>query len=298
METRSKVIGVRPLEGKVAVVLGARRGIGKGVAVEAAIAGATVYATGRTAGQASSGQASAPGSVDQTVAEIAAEGGEAVAVRCDASDDEDLAALYERIRSERGRLDLVVHSAFNMSAFSPTIGRPIWELPATVFDDLLQVGARAAYVSASHAAPFLIDTGGGLVVHISGRGAGRYRYNVVYGVDKAAIDKLTADLAHELRPHGVAVVSLWPSVTRTERNWSLSGVDEYGWPDPTKPSEELETPRYTGRAVVALASDPEVLARTGRRYWTAELAASYGFTDENGRTHPVPIDVDPAGAST
>ena len=116
----------------------------------------------------------------------------------------------------------------------------------------------------------------------------RYRYNAAYGMDKAAIDKLTADLAHELQPHGVAVVSLWPSVTRTERSRPTSGVDEYGYPDPSRPVEELETPRYSGRAVVALASDPEVLARSGRRFWTAELAAAYGFTDEIWSLPPDP----------
>jgi dehydrogenase/reductase SDR family member 1 len=277
------------LEGKVAVVLGASRGIGKGIAIEAALAGATVYVTGRTAGASVDGT---PGSLAETVSDIEALGGTAVGVRCDASDDVDLAQLYARIRSEQGRLDLVVHSAFNSTAFGPTSGRSCWELPPSLWDDLVRVGARSAYVSAVHAAPSLIASGGGLVVHISGRGAGRYRYNAAYGVDKAAIDKLTADLAHELQPHRVAVVSLWPSVTRTERNRATSGVDEFGWPDPTQPVDALETPRYSGRAVVALASDPNVLARSGRRFWTAELAAAYRFTDEHGRTHPIPAEAD------
>jgi NAD(P)-dependent dehydrogenase (short-subunit alcohol dehydrogenase family) len=280
------------LDGKVAVVLGASRGIGKGAAIEAALAGATVYVTGRTAGATSKDEDAPPGSLAETVADINAAGGTAISVRCDATDDADLAQLYARIHSEHGRLDLVVHSVFNSTALGPTLGRSSWDLPTSLWDDLVRVGARSAYVSAVHAAPTLIATGGGLIVHISGRGAARYRYSVAYGVDKAAIDKLTADLAHELLPHGVAVVSLWPSVTRTERNRSTSGVDEYGWPDPTKPVEALETPRYSGRAVAALASDPDVLARTGRRFWTAELAAAYGFTDEHGRTHPIPAEAD------
>ena len=282
------------LDGKVAVVLGASRGIGKGAAVELAAAGALVYVTGRTASRPDEGEVAAPGSLAETVGDIESAGGQAVPVQCDATASDDLAELYARVRRERGRLDAVVHSAFNSAVFGPTIGRSAWELPPTIWDDLVTVGARSAYLSTAHAAPLLIETGGGVVVNISGRGAGRYRYNAVYGIDKAAIDKLTSDVAHELRPHGVAVVSLWPSVTRTERNRSRSGVDEFGWPDPTKSPDELETPRYSGRAVVALASDPAVLERSGRRFWTAELAAAYGFTDENGRTHPVPAEVDPA----
>lgn len=278
------------------MILGASRGIGKGAAVEAALAGAIVYVAGRTAGTSGPGDDAPPGSVGQTAAEITAAGGRAVAVQCDATDDSDLARLYAQVESEQGRLDLVVHSAFNTVALGPTTGRSLWDLPTSVWDDVIRVSARSAYVSAVHAAPKLIATGGGLVVNISGRGAGRYRYNTAYGIDKAAMDKLTADLAHELRPHGVAVVSLWPSVTRTERNRSTSGVDEYGWPDTSKSVDELETPRYSGRAVVALAADPQVLTRSGRRFWTAELAADYGFTDEHGRAHPIPAEADGAKA--
>jgi dehydrogenase/reductase SDR family member 1 len=274
------------------VVIGASRGIGKGVAIEAALAGAVVYVTGRTTERSPRDKDAPPGSLAETLADIESAGGRAVSVRCDATDDGELAALYSRVKSEQGRLDLVVHSAFNATTFGPTPGRSSWELPTSLWDELMSVGARSAYVSAVHAAPLLIASGGGLVVHISGRGAARYRYNVAYGVDKAAMDKLTADLAHELQHHGVAVISLWPSVTRTERNRSTSGVDEYGWPDPSRPLETLETPRYSGRAVVALASDPDVLARTGKRFWTAELAATYGFTDEHGRAHPIPAETD------
>jgi dehydrogenase/reductase SDR family member 1 len=295
---------VGQLDGKVAVVIGASRGIGKGAAIEAALAGATVYATGRTLSTATS-QSAEPGSLTETVAEITAAGGHAIPVRCDATNDADLEHLHARVRSEQGRLDLLVHSAYNTGVIGQTMGRPSWELPTSLWDDIVLAGARAAYISAVHAAPALIATGGGLIVHVSARGAARYRYNAAYGMDKAAIDKLTADLAHELQPHRVAVVSLWPSVTRTERSRPTSGVDEYGYPDPSRPVEELETPRYSGRAVVALASDPEVLARTGRRFWTAELAAAYGFTDEYGRAHPIPAEVPapgsvspPAGAAT
>ena len=118
---------------------------------------------------------------------------------------------------------------------------------------------------------------------MSGRGAERYRYNVAYGVGKAALDKMTRDMAEELRPYDIAVVSLWPNVTKTEHiALSPTSAEQFGDLD------LLETPRYTGRAVVALATDEHRMARTGGRFWVAELAADYGFTDENGRDHPLP----------
>ena len=296
---------VGQLDGKVAVVIGASRGIGKGAAIEAALAGATVYATGRTLTAASS-QSTEPGSLTETVAEITAAGGHAIPVRCDATSRRGPGAplCAGALRTGPPRsvgAQCVQHRGHRTDDGAAILGaasQPLGRHRAGR-------SPRAAYISAVHAAPALIATEGGLIVHVSARGAARYRYNAAYGMDKAAIDKLTADLAHEFQPHGVAVVSLWPSVTRTERSRPTSGVERYRYPDPSRPVEELETPRYSGRAVVALASDPEVLARSGRRFWTAELAAAYGFTDEYGRSHPIPAEVpgpgsvsSPAGAAT
>jgi dehydrogenase/reductase SDR family member 1 len=271
-----------PLEGQVAVVIGASRGIGKGIAYELAMAGAFVYAAGRTLDDGVR-----PGSLRNTASEIEQADGSCEPVRCDATNDAQVAALIEQVGSDRGRLDILVNSAFDANAFSSTIGYKFWELPIDVWHSVVDVGTRSAYVAATYAAPLLLAGDRGLIVNVSGRGASRYRYNTAYGVGKAALDKMTADMAQELRPHSVAVVSLWPNVTKTEDHGPISQsladrLAVYGHKD------VLETPRYSGRAVVALANDPNVLEKSGHHKWVAELAAEYGFTDEFGDPHPLP----------
>ena len=270
------------LAGAVAVVIGASRGIGKGIAFELAGAGAHVYAAGRTLEDGPR-----PGSLRRTAREIEAAGGTCSPLRCDASDDAAVAALFERVRSDQGRLDVLVNSAFDAHAFGASIGERFWELPVSIWRDVVDVGTRSAYVAAVHATPLLIAGGGGLIVNISGRGASRYRYNVAYGVGKAALDKMTSDMAEELREQSVAVVSLWPNGTRTEDYGEISStlgdrLAVYGTP------EVMETPRYVGRSVVALATDRQVLEKSGRHLWVAALGAEYGFTDEYGDTHAIP----------
>jgi NAD(P)-dependent dehydrogenase (short-subunit alcohol dehydrogenase family) len=271
---------VGSLEGKIAVVCGASRGIGKGIAVELGMAGAHVVAAGRTDRPRSGSSA---GSLEETMAQIKAAGGQGSAIRCDATDERSVRRLFESVGAERGRLDLLVNSVFDTQQFAPTIGLPFWELPMGAWDQIVGLGTRTAYLAAVAATPLLMRTGG-LIVNVSGRGAERYRYNVAYGVGKAALDRMTRDMADELRAHNVAVVSIWPNVTRTEnleRN-----------PDRARTSygnlDLLETPRYVGRAVAALAGDPAIMDRSGQRFWVAELGARYGFTDENGLEHPMP----------
>ena len=272
------------LDGKVAVVAGATRGIGKGIALELGAAGAHVVASGRTLERRDGGQR---GSLAETVAAITGAGGSAEAYRCDFLDDANVAELFAAVRAEHGRLDVLVNSVFNAYGFRESIGRRFWELPTDVWHDVVDVGTRTAYSAATFAAPLLIGSGGGLIANVSGRGAERYRYNVAYGVGKAALDKMTRDMAEELADLQVAVVSLWPNVTRTE-NVDASSAASSEAAAAFGDLGLLETPRYSGRAVVALASDPQVMDRTGRRFWVAELAAEYGFTDENGREHPLP----------
>jgi NAD(P)-dependent dehydrogenase (short-subunit alcohol dehydrogenase family) len=268
------------LAGKVAVVCGASRGIGKGIAVELGAAGAHVVAAGRTR---RAGSAPLVGSLDETVAQIEAAGGRGSAVQCDATDEQSVSSLFESVRAEHGRLDVLVNSVFDTPQFAPTIGVPFWELPMGAWDQVIGLGTKSAYLAAVAATPLLIEAQG-TIVNVSGRGAEQYRYNVVYGVGKAAMDRMTRDMADELRVHNVAVVSIWPNVTRTE-NLERD-------PDRARTSygdlDLLETPRYIGRAVTALAGDPGIMDRSGRRFWVAELGAMYGFTDEKGLEHSVP----------
>jgi dehydrogenase/reductase SDR family member 1 len=269
------------LDGKVAVVAGASRGIGRGIAIETALAGATVYVTSRTIER----RAGAPVT---TAEEIEALGGTAVPLRCDYTDDAAVAAVFARVAADHGRLDLLVNSVFDAAGFGATIGRRFWELPLEIWHDVVDVGTRSAYVASLHAAPLLLGAGSGLIVNVSARGAARYRYNVAYGAGKAALDKMTADMAQDLREHDVAVVSLWPNVTRTENLDAGAAAQPDRVKDLYGDMDQLETPRYSGRAVVALAGDPDVMSRTGQRFWVAALGADYGFVDENGRDHPIP----------
>ena len=267
------------LTGRVAVVTGATRGIGRGCAGELGAAGATVYVTGRTVEAQGS---NLPGSVEATAREVSAAGGKGVAAPCDHRDDKAVEALFRRVQEETGRLDVLVNNAFIIPK-ELTSGKKFWELPISNWDDMLDVGTRSAYVASRFAAERMVDQGSGLIANISSSGAQEYAWHVAYGVGKAALDRLTQDTAHELRPHGVAVVSLWPGLVLTERNEgardSVPGLDFSG----------AESLRFTGRAVAALAADAGVLGRSGAALTSRALADEYGFTDIDGRLPNGPL---------
>ena len=274
------------LDGRVAIVTGASRGIGKGCALELGAAGATVYLTGRTLTE---GAAPLPGTIGATADEISAAGGTAIAVACDHRDDAQVEALFARVASEQGRLDVLVNNAFLIPR-ELTSGKPFWEVPISNWDDMIGVGTRSAYVASRFAAQQMTQhERGGLIANISSSGAAEYAWHVAYGVGKAALDRLTADTAVELRPHRVAVVSLWPGLVLTERTESvrntIGGLDFDG----------AESQRFTGRAVTALAGDPDVLRRSGRAFSSRELADDYGFTDVDGSLPKGPLHERPSG---
>jgi len=259
------------LSGRVAIVAGASRGIGRGAAVELGAAGATVYALGRTLEPGTGDKA---GSLLETVELIDSLGGRGVPIACDCTDEAAVARVVERVKAEQGRLDVLVNSVFAAPRFGAFIGKRFWETSIDLWRDVVDLGARSAYVASALCAPSLIATAQqhgrpGLIINVSGRGAVRYRYNVAYGVGKAATERQTRDMALDLKEHNVAVVSIWPNGHAI---------------DPAKP----ETERYNGRGVAALAADPRLMAKSGSHFWAAELGAEYGFTDEFGHTHTAP----------
>ncbi|HWE54216.1 MAG TPA: SDR family NAD(P)-dependent oxidoreductase [Acidimicrobiales bacterium] len=275
--------GGKPLTGKVALVTGASRGIGKGIALELGAAGATVYVTARSVKPGF-----LPGTVNATAAEIDELGGHGIAVPCDHADDEQVAAVFERITYDHGDLDVLVNNVYDAPGSARWLGKPFWEVPARGWDETFRVGVRSHYVASVLAAPLLMNGLGGLIVNVSSPGAISYSHNVVYGVGKAAIDRMTADMAHELAPHLVSVVSIWPGIVNTEllqtvppdaegkRVLRLPGEGEYDL-------ALAESPHFAGRAVVALAGDGRRAERSGQAFYIYDLARSYGFTDIDGR---------------
>jgi len=256
------------LQGRAAVVTGGTRGVGRGVARQLADDGAQVFVTGRSAGDFER--------VDART----------TAVRCDHRDDAQVDAAFERIRREAGAIDVLVNNVWGgyegmIENGQFTWTKPFWEQPLWRWDAMFGAGVRAHYRASQLAAPAMIAQRRGLIVNISFWAAQKHVGNVAYGVSKAATDKLTADMAHELRGDGVAVVSLYPGLVRTEKV-----MEAAAWID----LSNSESPEFIGRAVSALASDPDVLRRTGRVLVAAQLAAEYGFTDVDGKT-PRPLTV-------
>ena len=277
------------LRGKVALVTGASRGVGRGVALGLGEAGATVYVTGRTTvdGETPTGL---PGTIGRTAADVSALGGQGIAVRCDHRDDAQVEAAFAQIKTEQGRLDVLVNNVwggyehfFDGTPFWQEKG--FWAVPLSRWDAMFQAGVRAHYVASVFAAPLMIARQSGLIVTISFGAAQHDGAGPIYGPAKAADDRMAACMAHELRPHRVAVVSLYPGLVRTES--VLKAAEHFDL-------SNSESPQFIGRAVAALAADPEIMRKSGQVLVAAELAREYGFTDTDGTRPRSPRDPEPA----
>lgn len=265
------------LAGQVALVTGASRGMGKGIALALAQNGATVYVTGRTVVPDLN---ALPGTIAETAAEVDRRGGKGIAVQVDHANDAQVADLFKRIRLEQGRLDILVNNALSIPAELTQPGT-FWEKPISNWE-MIDVGLRSNYVAAWHAAQIMVPQKAGLLVSISGYVGVTYTYNVIFGTCKTAVDRMARDMAIELRPHNVTSLSLWQGFTFTERaRENLKNVPGMSSQLNSAAGSSVEFP---GRVIAALATDPHLSRRTGGTFINAELAQEYGITDVDGRT--------------
>ncbi len=262
----------------IAVVTGASRGAGAGIARALGAHGCIVYVTGRTRGGTQNGL---PGTIDETAELVTQAGGTGIAVQVDHGDDEQVHALFEQIAREHGRLDILVNNAAIIR--DEMMGRTkFWEEPLNVVDTLA-IGVRSSYVATVYAAPLLIAQQRSLVVFTSASSAVHYGFGPAYGVPKAAVDKMAADMAVDFRDAGVAAVSIWMGSLLTQRVRDIIAAN------PQKLGHVLdtaETPDLTGHVIWALFNDPDLLGESGKTLIGAELAVKYGITDEDGRQPP------------
>jgi NAD(P)-dependent dehydrogenase (short-subunit alcohol dehydrogenase family) len=270
---------MRLLSGKVAVVTGASRGIGKGIALALADEGATVYVTGRTM---MPGSYPLPGTVGETAAEVDRRGGKGIAIQVDHSKDEQVAALFDQVRREQGHLDILVNNAIAIPEELTQAGS-FWEKPISNWT-MIDVGLRSNFVAAWHAAQIMVPRKSGLIVALSGYVGVTYTYNVIFGTCKTATDRMARDMAIELKPHKVASLSLWQGFTYTERaQENLKAVAGMASQLNSAAGSSVEFP---GRVIAALAKDPNVMKRSGGTFISAELAHEYGITDVDGEVIP------------
>ena len=252
---------------QTALVTGASRGVGRGAAIGLAECGFRVFATGRTVATAD-----LPGAITR--------------LPCDHLRDDQTAAAFAQVAEG---LDLLVNSAWGGYEQMNENGKftwplPFWEQPRHRWTGMMDAGLRAAFLAASHAARIMVPRKRGLIVNISHWAAQKYIGNTIYGISKAAADKMTADMARELAPHGISVVSLYPGLVRTELVMAAAAG---GWFD----LSNSESPEFIGRVIAALVRDPRLMERTGRVCVAAALAQEYGVSDVDGK-HPAPLTIE------
>ena len=278
------------MEPNVALVTGASRGAGRAIALELGSTGATVYVTGRSVLGGPTTD-NVPGTIDETASGVTERGGMGIPVRCDHTSDADVEALFERIRRDHGRLNLLVNNVwggYEHPDCRPLTIAPFWEQPLEQWDRMFTAGVRAHLTASRLAAPLMVPQRRGLIVSTTANlRALPYLRNIFYDLAKNAVAHLTWAIAEELREHDIAAVAVAPGFMRTERvveafqrAGALAALDGPGGP--------RETPAYLARAIVALASDSAVMTKTGQLLEVGDLAREYGFTDLDG-TQPAPF---------
>jgi len=259
----------------VAVVTGASRGAGRGIAVALGCHGCTVYVTGRSE---RTGDANLPGTIYETANAVTAAGGTGIAVKVDHAEDREVEALFAQIRRDHGRLDILVNNACALHDALTAPGN-FWEKPLAIVD-MLDVGLRSSFVSSYYAMPLMIDRPGSLVVFTSASGAVHYAFGPVYGAHKAGMDKFAADMAVDLKPFGVAAVSIWMGTLLTDRLRMVIASDPVKY---QHLEAQSESPELTGHLIWALFDDPNLADISGQTVIGAEMAVKYGIRDSSGR---------------
>jgi NAD(P)-dependent dehydrogenase (short-subunit alcohol dehydrogenase family) len=272
---------MQSLKDIVAVVTGGSRGIGRGIAMVLGEAGATVYVTGRSV-KGSASTENLPGTIEETAEAVTSRGGVGFAVQCDHTVDSDVEALFARVQLEQGRLDLLVNNAWGgYEGYDNKFNAHFWEQPLHRWDSMFTAGVRAALIASRFAASLMIARKQGLIVNITAWDRDIYLGNLFYDLAKNAANRMAFGMAKELKEHNIAAVALAPGFVRTERviaAFEAAGHANY--------ESFTESPEYIGRAVAALAADPNVMEKSGQVLTAGALAKEYGFTDVDGRWIP------------
>jgi NAD(P)-dependent dehydrogenase (short-subunit alcohol dehydrogenase family) len=266
----------RSLSGKIAVVTGSSRGIGRGTAIALGEQGATVYITGRTTGDGEL-------SIDTTVKMVEDAGGTGIAVQVDHGDDAQIERLFQQVRQEQGKLDILVNNVYKIPS-PPAWGGGFWDHPVGIWDDQVGIGLRAHYVASWHAAELLFDADPtdedpGVIINVSSPGGQSYHFSSSYGAGKAGLDRLGADMAIELKPKHVACCTLYPGSVGTE--FIMQHVDERN-----TDTSHLQTPLVVGRTAAALAMADDIMERSGSIQWVEDLGSEFDIRDEHGNLPP------------
>ena len=256
------------LEGQIAVVTGASRGVGKGVALALGEKGCTVYATGRTAGDGER-------TIDTTARQVTEAGGEGRAIQCDHGDDDQIEALFRRVGEEAGRIDILVNNVYKIPN-PPAWGGGYWDHPIQVWDDQVGIGLRSHYVASWHGAKWMFKSDRARMLNVSSPGGQSYHFSSSYGAGKAGLDRLTADMAIELEPKGIPACVLYPGAVSTE---FIRDVAETQGMD----LSQSQSPLLVGRAATALLMSEEMMSRTGSIQWVEDLVEEFDLYDENGK---------------